>query len=194
MAVLVQPWLTPALPAPGAAPRCVSATPGWQHQFFRAQSALPERLQPALGAAAEPDRAQALEPCGVPAAAPPVCAAVAAAAAAGPPAVDAEAEAPPAGAQPPQRPAGRAPLRLHVESAAGQGMTVWLGLDAPQPRVDERASGLLATLRQAVQAASPEPLAAVVCNGVLVYAAAPAAGRIDRSTRPVAPRSMEDHP
>lgn len=67
-----------------------------------------------------------------------------------------------------QRPTECAPpVRVHVEQGAS-GLLVWIGVDGDAASAAARSAAILAQLRGA---AAP-PLAALVCNGTLVYAAA----------------------
>jgi hypothetical protein len=60
-----------------------------------------------------------------------------------------------------------APVRVHVEQGAS-GLLVWIGVDGDAATAAARSAAILAQLR----GAAALPLAAVVCNGNLVYAAA----------------------
>jgi hypothetical protein len=67
-----------------------------------------------------------------------------------------------------QRPTESAPpVRVHVEQGAS-GLLVWIGVDGDAASAAARSAAILAQLRGAASL----PLAAVVCNGSLVYAAA----------------------
>jgi hypothetical protein len=67
-----------------------------------------------------------------------------------------------------QRPTESAPpVRVHVEQGAS-GLLVWIGVDGDAASAAARSAAILAQLRGAASL----PLAALVCNGTLVYAAA----------------------
>jgi hypothetical protein len=67
-----------------------------------------------------------------------------------------------------QRPTESAPpVRVHVEHGAS-GLLVWIGVDGDAASAAARSAAILAQLR----GAAALPLAALVCNGTLVYAAA----------------------
>jgi hypothetical protein len=67
-----------------------------------------------------------------------------------------------------QRPSESAPpVRVHVEQGAS-GLLVWIGVDGDAASAAARFAAILAQLR----GAAALPLAALVCNGTLVYAAA----------------------
>ena len=58
-------------------------------------------------------------------------------------------------------------MRVHVEQGAS-GLLVWIGVDGDAASAAARSAAILAQLR----GAAALPLAALVCNGSLVYAAA----------------------
>jgi hypothetical protein len=67
-----------------------------------------------------------------------------------------------------QRPTESAPpVRVHVEQGAS-GLLVWIGVAGDAASAAARSTAILAQLRGAASL----PLAALVCNGTLVYAAA----------------------
>lgn len=63
------------------------------------------------------------------------------------------------------------PVRIHVEHGA-HGSTVWIGLDGDASIVSRQAQAIVAELARHVQATQCR-LAAVICNGVVVYGEAP---------------------
>ncbi len=76
-------------------------------------------------------------------------------------------------AQPPEQPqphSARPPLRVHVEESAA-GIVVWLGIDARAQTPSLRAASVAAELRRLL-AGSAQRVAAVICNGHDVEAAA----------------------
>lgn len=58
-------------------------------------------------------------------------------------------------------------LRIHVEHGQ-EGSTVWIGMDGEASFVGSQAQAIVAELARLVQG-TPCRLAAVICNGVLVY-------------------------
>lgn len=76
----------------------------------------------------------------------------------------------------------RDPVRIHVEHGE-QGSTVWIGLDGDATFVGSRSQAIVAELARHVQVAQCR-LAAVICNGTIVYGEAPALGTPSRKEAP----------
>jgi hypothetical protein len=183
----------PAARAGQVAPAIEAA--GWQRQFAHAESSMAHGAA-AVGAGMivtvpERDRARELESCGIPQAggAAPLldtrCVAST-------PAQPGDGEAP-AARQPVIDHCERAPLRVHVEGPDAQGLTVWVGIDAGRNRLAAHATDTVASLRLALQA-GPQRLAALVCNGVTVYAAGAVPARVQRPTNFSSNRYAKDMP
>lgn len=74
------------------------------------------------------------------------------------------------------------PVRIHVEHGE-QGSTVWIGLDGDAGVVDSQAQAIVAELARQVQGARCR-LAAVICNGLVVYGEASGFGSTTRRETP----------
>jgi hypothetical protein len=181
--------------ARGAPPAPVVGNRDWQRQLAFAHEQLCAAAPQPAGLFSLPvqerDRAGELESCGMPQAGgmAPVTARAAGPVAATPASDTASPEMPLQRAD-----ADRVPVRVHVDAPAAQGMTVWLGLDHAQAPAGERAARVVADLLHVLHA-TPERVAAVVCNGVTVYpAAAPVGTRPQRATSPFPHASVKDLP
>lgn len=75
------------------------------------------------------------------------------------------------GGVPRASPAHEQPTRIHIERGE-QGLAVWIGLDGEAACIGAQAQAIAADLVRQAQGA-PWRLAAVICNGLVVYGTAP---------------------
>lgn len=179
--LLQQALAAPGAPGSMAAPLHPSADAAlWRREWTLAQclacsTATP--AEPSLPRHTAPERTE-LERCGMPAGAQPSGVAA--------PPVPAPSPSPePQEAWLPREPADaaaepeRAPVRVHVDPAAGDGLRIWLGIDGQPQHVSHLAEATLAGLREALQGHS-QRIETLVCNGSLLFTATGAASTMRR--------------